>query len=210
MAAVNGQQHQVASTHPSLVAGSSENRTEIATQPTIPTPCDGTLEVAGGINSSNNSTTIDSNASIAPAPTNTPAAESETDRVQVESPTLASSSNHNSSESFHTAASLNNTSNDSRSELVRILETNPEDVTIPNEGIVDMEDEVEYENDFLYEDTAEREQQQGEFWEYQRVVAKETIEKYVHERKSVTIGNCQVQKTWTHIGSIKGEEPVDY
>ena len=90
------------------------------------------------------------------------------------------------------------------------METNPEDVTIPNEGIVDMEDEVEYENDFLYEDTAEREQQQDEFWEYQRVVAKETIERYVRERKSVTIGNRQVQKTWTHIDSIEGEEPVDY
>ena len=158
MATVNGEQHQVAPTHPSL-------------PPTIPTPCDGTFEGTGGINSSNNSTTIDSNTSIAPAPTNTPAAETETDRVQIESPPLASSSNCDSSESFHTAASLNNTSNDSRSQLVRVLETNPED---------------------------------------QRVVAKETIEKYVHERKSVTIGNRHVQKTWTHVGSIEGDEPVNY
>ena len=73
-----------------------------------------------------------------------------------------------------------------------------------------MENEVEYENNFLYEDTADREQQQGECWEYQRVVTKETIEKYVHEQKSVTIGNCHVQKTWTHVGSIEGDEPIDY
>ena len=80
------------------MAASSENRTKVATHLTIPTPCDGTLVVAGGINSYNNSTTIDSNNSIAPAPTNTPAAESETDRVQIESPPLASSSNYDSSE----------------------------------------------------------------------------------------------------------------
>ena len=42
--------------------------------------------------------------------------------------------------------------------------------------MVYIEDEVEYENDFLYEDPLEREQQQGEFWEYQRVVTKETID----------------------------------
>ena len=90
------------------------------------------------------------------------------------------------------------------------METNPEDVTIPNEGIVEMEDEVEYENDFLYEDTTEREQQQGEFWEYQRVVAKQTIQQCVRDRKSVTVGNRQVQKTWTHVGAIEGDEPVDY
>ena len=76
--------------------------------------------------------------------------------------------------------------------------------------MVYIEDEVEYENDFLYEDPLEREQQQGEFWEYQRVVAKESIDRYVRDRKSVTVGNREVQKTWTHVESIEGEEPQDY
>ena len=29
-----------------------------------------------------------------------------------------------------------------------VLDRNPEDIFIPNEGIVEMDDEVEYENDF--------------------------------------------------------------
>ena len=42
------------------------------------------------------------------------------------------------------------------------------------------------------------------------MVAKETIKRYVEENKSVVIGNKQVQKTWTHVAKIEGEEPVDY
>ena len=53
--------------------------------------------------------------------------------------------------------------------------------------MVEMKDEVEYENDFLYEDTTKREQQQGEFWEYQWVVTKQIIQQCVCDRKSVTI-----------------------
>ena len=63
---------------------------------------------------------------------------------------LANASNHDSNELFHTAAS----SNQNLSQT--ILETNAEDVSIQNEGVT--EDEVEYDNDFLYEDTADREQ----------------------------------------------------
>ena len=118
---------------------------------------------------------------------------------------LADASNHDSNESFHTATSTN-----PQASTETVLETNAESVSIPNEGVIDMEDEVEHDNDFLYEDTANREQQQGEFWEYQRVVAKETIEKYVEEGKSVIVGNRQVQKTWTHVAKIEGDEPVDY
>lgn len=118
---------------------------------------------------------------------------------------IANASNHDSNESFDTAASSNrNVSGEA------VLESNAEDVSIPNEGVIEMEDELEHENDFIYEDTADREQQQGEFWEYQRVIAKDTIKRYVEERKSVTIGNRQVRKTWTHVAGIEGEEPVDY
>ena len=43
------------------------------------------------------------------------------------------------------------------------------------------------------------------------MVANETIEKYVEEGKSsIVIGNRQVQKTWTHVDKIEGEDPVDY
>ena len=88
--------------------------------------------------------------------------------------TLGNFTSHDSAESFHTAPAVSEQHPPEPNSTV--LETNPEDVFIPNEGVVDIEDELEYENYFLYEDSAEREQQQGEFWEYQRVVAKQKID----------------------------------
>ena len=167
-------------------------------QSTTPVPTTGTSVPSVGASS-----LVSTVPPVNPSPLIRNVLQSTTDDRRLNQP-LGNASNHDSNESFHTAASSN--PNPSQT----ILETNAEDVSIPHEGIIDVEDEVEYENDFLYEDTADREQQQGEFWEYQRVVAKETIEKYVEDGKSVTIGNRQVQKTWTHVTKIEGDEPVDY
>ena len=61
-----------------------------------------------------------------------------------ELPALANSTSHDSAELFHTAHGVDEHTSEADS---RVLETNPEDISSPNEAIVEMDHEVEYEND---------------------------------------------------------------
>ncbi len=109
--------------------------------------------------------TMNNDAPIPPPPPNTMTVNKSTNDELL---TLGNSTSHDSAESFHTAPAVSEEQHPPEPNST-VLENNPEDMFMPNEGVVDIEDELEYENDFLYEDSAEREQQQGEFWEYQRV-----------------------------------------